>query len=422
MRTLVIGNDSRHLSALKSVLKTFGECKEAVDRETAILLFQNAFVDSQSFNLVTVDMTMQDRSETSIIKEIRKIENDHRISPGQDACVMVISNIDNKQLITDCVLDGCNGFFDQDFKASHILEKLTELNLIDDLYKPANESAEIIDSRQLIEKATSMIKCGDFSLPPAPKLAMRIRQLIGSNAEIGAIENLLKHDLSISGKLIKLSNSIVYGGIGKNTSVGQALRRLGTTRTLEMVMAICCRGYFVTSHPAYKQLVEDLWWHSIACAYATDMIIEFKGLNLQEDLFSLGLLHDIGKLLLVQAVGDLQRPKRSNFVVKSEDLQAMTNSHHQPIGSKLLKIWGYSDDFASLIQINRASRDMLPGTAKDVLRQADLLAIGAGFTDGIETDVDTQEALTEVEIPPEVQEQLKAQIISRIEELRYVFG
>ncbi len=421
MRTLVVGSDQRRLSALKSVLKNLGECKEAVDSETAILLFQDSFGDGQAFDLVTVDIAMQKTAKKSIIKEIRRIEDEHHVLPGRDACVIVISTTHNKQLITDCVLDGCNGFFDQDFEASRVLETLGSFNLIGPPFVKEKRLSGIVSSQELIEKATSMINREDFSLPPAPKLAMRIRQLLGSGADIGAIEELLKHDLCMSTNLIKLSNSVVYGGVGKNTSAGEAIRRLGSDRTIEVVMSICCRGFFVTNHPAYKKLVEGLWWHSMACAHATDVITDFKKLSLQEDVFLLGLLHDIGKLILIQAAGDLHKPKKSNLVIKPEELSAMVTADHQQLGVRLLKMWGYPEAFASLIQIGRENKDMPPGTVEDVLRQSDLLAINSGFADGIETDINSQEALTEIGISLDVQEKLSARIISRIEELRYVF-
>jgi hypothetical protein len=51
-----------------------------------------------------------------------------------------------------------------------------------------------------------------------------------------------------------------------------------------VVMSICCRGYFVTNHPAYNRLVEDLWWHSLACAHATEMVARSQGGKGEVDL------------------------------------------------------------------------------------------------------------------------------------------
>jgi HD-like signal output (HDOD) protein len=279
-----------------------------------------------------------------------------------------------------------------------------------------------LNEQRLVDVVTQRIQRGDLKLPPAPRIAMKIRQLFGSGAEIETIAKLIKQDVSISGKLISISNSVAYGGMTKNTDVTQAVSRLGIDRTVEVVMSICCRGYFITSHPVYHQRLEDLWWHSQACAQTIEIIIENDNLSVDRDLFSLALLHDVGKLVLIQAACHLQKPKKHQEDIDFETLQDIMRDHHEHIGGLLLEKWGFDKTFTSLIRLSRLKKDGSSPMAMQVLHRAGLLATIAGFDDGTENPAEASNALETMGYSADVQADLTTKIASRIEQLRYLFG
>jgi HD-like signal output (HDOD) protein len=251
---------------------------------------------------------------------------------------------------------------------------------------------------------------------------MRVRQLVTCNASIDEVIDLLKQDLSISTKLISISNSAFYRGVEKSTSIGQAVRRLGIDRSMEVVMSICCCSYFTTNHPAYKKLVEELWWHSLACAHATEMVEIGGKKEKDEDLFSLGLLHDIGKLVLIQVAGDLDPARHSKMEIPLDDLEAMMNAHHRRFGARVLKKWGYSEAFTFLVRRCGTQDPSHAGRAARVLHCANLLAKAAGFGIGVEDAAEIAQALEQQGLTDQRQAELKAEIADRMDQLRYLFG
>ncbi len=107
MRTLTIDNDKTGRGAIKSVLRSLSRCDEALDRESALSMFAKAHAAGQPFDLVTLDIAMPDMREESIIKEFRGIEDQYQVAAERRACILVITDLSDRQLKTDCIMQGC---------------------------------------------------------------------------------------------------------------------------------------------------------------------------------------------------------------------------------------------------------------------------------------------------------------------------
>jgi putative nucleotidyltransferase with HDIG domain len=427
LRALLVDNDPASRINAKIFLQGVGRCDEADDRDSALARFQAAIESETPYQLILVDIqtTDIDTEAGTILVAFREIEARHEVPADRQACIFVTTALSGRQLRTDCLMNGCAEFIAKPLNKDLLFSKLKIYGLI---AREAGAADDIdgtggIDPSTILNTISRKLKKGDFTLPPAPKIALRLRQLIDCDADSKDLVELLKQDLSLASKLISVSNSVYYRGIQKNTTISQALHRLGFDRTREVVMSICCRGYFTTSHPAYKEIVETLWWHSLACAHATEMMIDKLGWHTGEDIFSVGLLHDIGKLLFIQVAGDMQRRKGGPFDADPSDLQALMDEHHEHLGANILDKLGYPDTFVSLIRQHHHMGD--PETSSrelKLLQLSDLLAKSAGFglaavrTDRIDDDFDA------LGIRAQLKDEVVSEIIRRMEQLRYVFG
>jgi putative nucleotidyltransferase with HDIG domain len=422
VRTLIIDNDAEARTALKMMLQGLSDCQEAPDRETALNLFRDSFSAGSCFDLVTLDLNLPDLSEESLLRELRTIEDGKQLPPEQKTCIFVITAQSGRQLEADCYIQGCDDFITKPLETRQLLEKLAHFELLGGSPDPVVEAPRVVSTAKILDAISAKLKRGDLQLPPAPKIAMKVRQLITCNAEIEDLVDLLKQDLSIATKLISVSNSAFYRGVTENGTLGQAVRRLGVDRSVEVVMSICCRGYFVTNHPAYKKIVEALWWHSLACAHTAELVARDMRLVVKEDYFSLGLLHDIGKLILIQVAADLDRPKKNDMNIHFEELQLMMDAHHRRFGAAILKRWGYSQEFVALIRHHRSKNETSPYYAMNVLHHADLLVRSAGYGLGSDNSSELKEALEQLGYSEQKQQELGNEIVSRMEQLRYTFG
>ena len=142
-----------------------------------------------------------------------------------------------------------------------------------------------------------------------------------------------------------MSNSAYFRGFIANKSLEQAISRIGAAATEQAVSELTGREFFTMQTRKYRTLIETVWKHSIACAYASEITAELLNLELKADPFSMGLLHDIGKLALLQIIGDMERRGKLNGGMPAEKIIDTLAANHCVFGSKLLEKWKYADSY-----------------------------------------------------------------------------
>lgn len=90
-------------------------------------------------------------------------------------------------------------------------------------------------------------------------------------------------------------------------------------------------------------VIERLWKHALSSAFACQSVAEALNLTLKDDAFSLGLFHDIGKLLLIQIISEMETKSKFSDEVDMDDLVNTLSAHHSKFGFSLLERWGFSD-------------------------------------------------------------------------------
>ncbi len=200
----------------------------------------------------------------------------------------------------------------------------------------------------ILDEIVFVFKRGEIELPTLPQMSIRFQEMVNKGINLQEIGELLKQDAAISSKLISVSNSAYYRGITESKNLGQALSRLGLRNAKRYVDAICNRSLYASKNKRFIKLLERLWEHSLACAYASQILDESLVLNLQDDAFTLGLLHDIGRLLLFQIIGDLQLKKKLGDEIDNAEILNTIDGHHGKFGAALLKKWKFSESFVKI--------------------------------------------------------------------------
>jgi HD-like signal output (HDOD) protein len=93
----------------------------------------------------------------------------------------------------------------------------------------------------------------------------------------------------------------------------------------------------------FRALVENLWRHSISSAYAAEFMSKILKLDLKGDPFLLGLLHDIGKLMLLQIIADMESKGKFNGGIHPIMLVNILDDYHCQLGAKLLEKWKFAE-------------------------------------------------------------------------------
>jgi putative nucleotidyltransferase with HDIG domain len=204
------------------------------------------------------------------------------------------------------------------------------------------------EKSNILDEIVFVFKRGEIELPALPQMGIKFQEMMNKGANLHDIGELLKQDMAISSKLISVSNSAYYRGVTKSKNLGQAIGRLGLRSTKQYVDTICNRTLYATKNKKFMIFLERLWEHSLACASAAQTLDNALALNLENDAFTMGLLHDIGKLLLFQVIGQLQLKKKLGDEVEVSELLSTVDTHHAKFGAALLKKWEFPESFSNI--------------------------------------------------------------------------
>lgn len=196
---------------------------------------------------------------------------------------------------------------------------------------------------------------------------IRIKELIDTESStIDDISEVILIDPALTATVLKLANSSFFNYPGKIDTVSKAVLVLGVTEVYNLVIAYFSTQAFKNTS-ANKNYLEDFWERSVDCA----LLIKYLGCRLNlpnaERLFILGLLHNLGELIIQQVSPEKVEQCYSDDITylpwtKQQDVLAFT---YGECSAELLKLWQlpYSlvapiryQDVADFSQVNTESQ------------------------------------------------------------------
>ena len=277
------------------------------------------------------------------------------LSNKDKAIVLMVTSKTDKGHIVSCVQAGCDSFIAKPFNLPIISEKLAKFGISKNTAnpqeneKPKKQAATEETQVDLFRDASVYLNRGDIHLPTLPRIHSRFIELSKTGATFRRISDLLRKDLALSAELIRLSNSAYYRGFVENKSLDQAIGRLGFAATEQIIADICSRKLHSMKRKKYRRIIEQLLKHSLACAFSCEAIAKEKKLELDADPFTLGLMHDIGKLAFLQILSEMESKGRFKPEITTEQIHAALEGYHELFGSKLLEKWKYSDIYVQTV-------------------------------------------------------------------------
>ena len=221
-------------------------------------------------------------------------------------------------------------------------------------------SAEV----SLAQQIESEIKAGTVELPVLPEVAVRVQEIIARDGHIGEISAVIEREPTFAASVLRYSNSIAFAGLREITDLRQAVTRLGINAVEQMILAISARGAFQGGDPRDEKMLRDLWSHAVATALsARRLAARAPGVN-AEQAFLAGLLHDIGKVVILRCVAQMRKrnPARCNF--PEPLLLEFFDLLHCKVGETLFNAWRLPKEIREVVRRHHderldPSRDML---------------------------------------------------------------
>lgn len=185
-----------------------------------------------------------------------------------------------------------------------------------------------------------------LELPPMPGTAAEVMTLCQQETTDAAKLSVVIHrDQTIASNVLRVANSAAYVGQMPCASLQQAISRLGLQLITEIATAVAVRGRLF-ANPACADLLAALWRHSVLTGFYTKEIARLRRRNV-EIAFLCGLLHDLGKAVLLNGVDRVLGKNRLELPI-AELLRAV-HEQHVAAGGLLATAWKLPPQVAEAI-------------------------------------------------------------------------
>jgi len=221
---------------------------------------------------------------------------------------------------------------------------------------PSKAAAD--DAENRIRKMVDRIR----DLPPLPTLVSQILQILSQpETPLEEIEAVISKDQALVAKLIQVGNSALYGGMQKVSTLRQVLTRLGLKTIRNLVVAASTRGFFMHNRKGMRLWGQFLWQHAVETALAARRIAESIKYTEPEEAFIGGLVHDIGKLVILMLFADSYREilklKKVHQMASIPAETQVLGCDHEQIGRLLLDRWNMPDSTKACAEYHHRYRD-----------------------------------------------------------------
>ncbi|MFS2023135.1 HDOD domain-containing protein [Massilia sp. GER05] len=201
------------------------------------------------------------------------------------------------------------------------------------------------------------LAAGVQDLPSLPAVVMELLSSIEQeDIDISVLAKKVSYDQALTAKTLRLANSSTYGLQVKVTTIQQAITFLGFQTTRNLITAAAITGCFPSGRcEGFHD--KAFWRHSIATAACARALARRMRFN-QDIAFTAGLLHDIGRLVLVTGHPDAYAQVVAWHAQHGGDWQdaeqAVLGIDHVDAGVALADHWNFSSTMRQAIAYHHA--------------------------------------------------------------------
>ena len=413
MRVAIANSHEQEVNELRSILdnsfETYtiseSDLPEDIIGKSDLVVIDSNFTANQGIDLL---MNIESVSNVPILVIVPS--NDQRVaveSMRAGAMSFLVKTNDYSSLLPTVINDIYTQFNDNK-ELKRMVEALEErIHSLEAQIEPPSGIAKPVPLQQaniaevnrsrILAQITLRLKKGEITLPIYPDMSSKFDSLLRNNADMIEITRLLESDASLTSKLISVANSPLNRGVTEASTLEQAINRLGLISTKNYVEVITNRALYTSNDKKYKELLDDLFQHSLACAHAANAIAVKLKLKDPGVIFTMAMLHDIGKLFLIQILSEIGTLEPSVNELTKDEVNDFLFETHAQFGEVLLKRWKLPAEIIDVVKQVEIGTDIDTTSLSKplcIVNFADLLAEKLGYGTDHHADQDITKAIS----------------------------
>ncbi len=338
-RILFVDDDPKEIKRLRKMLRSIRhewEMEFAVNGEEAL-----GFMAKFPFDVIVSDMDMPEISGVEFLDTVKK-----RYS-------WTVRIIHSEHSDREMVLKSARS-------AHQFLMKPCSAETLKYTIERACKLQDLLRNETLKKIVT-----GIDNLPSLPRLYYKIvAETHSKEASLKKISNIISQDVSMSAKILQLVNSAFFGLPQKIVDPHQAVVFLGMVTLKALVLSIHVFSSFAEDAELYGFSLTNMWRHSLRTSKLARNIARAEEADekVVEVATIAGMLHDIGKLILLKApklYKEVTEFTKTTGCDLAEAEYIVMKTSHAELGAYMLGLWGIPDSVVEAVAFHHNPSKLL---------------------------------------------------------------
>ena len=294
-----------------------------------------ALFAEEHFDLIVSDLTMPRMTGIELLTEVA------RISPA--TARIVVSGFADEVTAAKCLMVG-HRYFTKPFSPNALTKVIT--SLCEARGRIANERI-----REYVGKIDA--------IPTLSKTYLELTKALRSTTlSLQEIRSIIEQDLALTAKVLQTVNSVRFAPARRIQSVFDAVQLIGFEVVRALVLSI--QVFEFCKSTSRTDLFQTVWSHSLRTAVRAKRLAEYESLSMEacEETFLLGLLHDVGKVILGSSCPDqyqqLWAKYRENSAALIRAEHETFQADHAQVGALLLRLWGLPEAVSAGVEMHHS--------------------------------------------------------------------
>lgn len=219
----------------------------------------------------------------------------------------------------------------------------------------------------------------NLKLVSLPEICIQVQEMADSPLSTAeSIGEVISTDTALSARLLKIVNSAFYGMPSRIDTISRAVNLLGMRELKNLTFAASAAEVFSDIPPDLVDMA-GFWQHSIYTGLVARQLAQDCNVLHAERLFTAGLLHDVGRLLIYiklpeqAAQAESMRQQSERHLCDIED--ELLGFDHAEVGYALLSEWKLPANLCATIRYHHRPQDAHDAHLESaILHIADIVA------------------------------------------------
>ena len=206
------------------------------------------------------------------------------------------------------------------------------------------------ENRSIIDVINGYIDSNTLTIPVFNSVAVRLQKVLAKqDYSIEEVNRLIIADPGLTSQVLKVSNSSFYVGLKKVITIQDAIVRLGASCVANIVMMATQKDIYRSSNPKLNSMMQELWRHSLCCAIGSKWLAtKINYVELAQEAFLAGLLHDIGKLFLLKVMEEIIKEGKVDNEISPTFISEVLESMHAVHGPRIMDQWNLPETYVAI--------------------------------------------------------------------------